>query len=87
MRSQKKEALARWIDSLSKRVSRDPTARLVRHNNKLYLTSVGNKYAADLRKLSDTLLEEGGWGEKLSGDYVEQGNHQDTLGTSRTSIR
>src|SRR5215204_1464697 len=73
MRPQKKENLATWIDSLSNRVSWDPDAQLSRLNDKVYLTSVGNKYAADLRKLSGALLEEGGWGRKLSGDYVEQG--------------
>src|SRR5215208_1591432 len=70
---QKRETLARWIDALSNRVSQDPDALLSRLNNKVYLTGVGNKYEADLRELSDTLLEEGGWGQKLSGDYVEQG--------------
>jgi hypothetical protein len=73
LRPQKRENLARWIDALSNRVSEDPHALLSRLDNKVYLTGVGNKYEADLRKLSDTLLEEGGWGQKLSGDYVEQG--------------
>jgi hypothetical protein len=73
LRPQKRENLARWIDALSNRVSEDPHALLSRLDNKVYLTGVGNKYEADLRKLSDTLLEEGGWGQKLSGDYAEQG--------------
>jgi Apea-like HEPN len=70
---QNREHLARWIDALSNRVSQDPDALLSRLHDKVYLTGVGNKYEADLRTLSDTLLEEGGWGQKLSGDYVEQG--------------
>lgn len=73
MRPQKKEALASWIETLSDTAGEDPNAQLAQLNDKMYLTSVGNKYAAELRKLSDTLLEEGGWGLKLSGDYVEQG--------------
>src|SRR5215217_3187803 len=70
---QKREHLARWINALSNRVAQDSDALLSRLDNKVYLTGVGNKYEADLRELSDTLLEEGGWGQKLSGDYVEQG--------------
>ncbi len=58
---------------MSNRVGQDPGAQLARSNNKMYLTSVGNKYAAELRKLSDDLSREGGWSRKLSGDYVEQG--------------
>src|SRR5215204_1917994 len=70
---QKREHLARWINALSNRVAQDSDALLSRLDNRVYLTGVGNKYEADLRKLSDALLEEGGWGQKLSGDYVEQG--------------
>ncbi len=58
---------------MAKKVSQDPQARLSKLDDKVYLTSPGNKYAPDLRRLSDALLEEGGWGRKLSGDYVEQG--------------
>jgi hypothetical protein len=71
--SQKRDDLARWIDDLSNRVSQDPDALLSRLNDKVYLTGVGNKYEADLRKVSGTLLEAGGWSQKLSSDYVEQG--------------
>ena len=73
LRPQKREYLARWIDALSNKVSQDTDANLSRHGDKAYLTSVGNKYQAELNKLSDTLLREGGWDYKLSGDYVEQG--------------
>jgi Apea-like HEPN len=72
--SQNREYLARWIDALSNRVSQDPDAQLARPGGKkAFLTSIGNKYQAELNNLSDTLLREGGWDYKLSGDYVEQG--------------
>src|SRR5215218_1486041 len=70
---QKRDDLARWIDDLSNRVSQDPDALLSRLDDKVYLTGVGNKYEADLRKVSGTPLEAGGWSQKLSSDYVEQG--------------
>jgi hypothetical protein len=69
---QKREYLARWIDALSNRVSQDSDAQLSRPGDKAYLTSIGNKYQAELNRLSDTLLREGGWDYKFSGDYVEQ---------------
>jgi hypothetical protein len=71
--SQQREDLARWIDALLNRVSQDPEAQVSRPGDKAYLTSVGNRYQAELNKLSDTLLREGGWDYKLSSDYVEQG--------------
>jgi hypothetical protein len=70
---QKREYLARWIDALSNRVSQDPDAQLSRPGDKAYLTSIGNKYQAELNRQSDSLLREGGWDYKLSSDYVEQG--------------
>jgi len=73
LRPQQREYLARWIDALLNKVSQDPEAQLARPGDKAYLTSVGNRYQAELNKLSDTLLREGGWDYKLSSDYVEQG--------------
>ena len=73
MEQHSKENLARWIESLAKTVSEDSQANLARVGDKIYLASPGDKDAPDLRKLSDALLEEGGWDGKLSGDYVEQG--------------
>lgn len=72
MRPKKKVQLAKCVESLSKEVSQDQEVQLARVGDKIYLTPV-YKYAATLRKQSDTLLEEGGWGRKLSGDYVEEG--------------
>lgn len=60
MRPEKKEALAKWIKSLFDKQAQDSTAQLAESSGKVYLTSLGDKYAADLRKLSDALLEEGG---------------------------
>jgi Apea-like HEPN len=73
LRPQQREYLAGWIDALLNRVSRDPEAQVSRPGDKAYLTSVGNRYQAELNNLSDTLLREGGWDYKLSSDYVEQG--------------
>src|SRR5215210_1750700 len=73
LRPQQREYLARWIDALLNKVSQDPEAQLARPGDKAYLTSVGNRYQAELNNLSDTLLREGGWDYKLSSDYVEQG--------------
>ncbi|MGI8650153.1 MAG: hypothetical protein ACR2KW_07220 [Rubrobacter sp.] len=72
MKWQSTEDSARWIESLAKKVSEDPQACLSKLDGKVYLTGVGDKYAPELRRLSDTLLNEGGWAGKLSGDYVEQ---------------
>lgn len=68
-----KENLAGWIESLAKKVFEDPQASLSKLDGKVYLTGVGDEYTPELRRLSDAVLEEGGWTEKLSGDYVEQG--------------
>ncbi len=68
-----KENLARWIESLTKKIFEDPQASLSNLDGTVYLTGVGDKYIPELRRLSDAVLEEGGWTEKLSGDYVEQG--------------
>jgi hypothetical protein len=73
LRPQQREYLAGWIDALLNRVSRDPETQVSRPGDKAYLTSVGNRYQAELNNLSDTLLREGGWDYKLSSDYVEQG--------------
>ena len=73
LRPQQREYLAGWIDALLNRVSQDPEAQVSRPGDKAYLTSVGNRYQAELNNLSDTLLREGGWDYKLSSDYVEQG--------------
>jgi hypothetical protein len=70
---QQREYLAQWIDALLNRVSQDPEAQVSRPGDKAYLTSVGNRYQAELNELSDTLLREGGWDYKLSSDFVEQG--------------
>lgn len=74
MKRNSKDALARWVEDVAKRLSEDSDANLSRakSDDKIYLVGVGNKYTADLRRLSDTLLETGGWEHKLSGDYVEQ---------------
>jgi hypothetical protein len=73
MKQESRGRLSRWIESLATRVAGDSEARLSRLEDKVYLTGVGNKYAEELKRLSDALLEEGRWGHKLSGDYVEQG--------------
>jgi hypothetical protein len=73
MKQQSKENIARWIESIAEKASEDSQANLARVGDKIYLASPGDKYAPDLRKLSDVLLEEGGWDSELSGDYVEQG--------------
>lgn len=73
IKGQRKENAARWIESLAKKISEDPQAHLSSLDGKFYLASVGDKYVSELRRLSNTVLEEGGWVAKLSGDYVEQG--------------
>ena len=58
MNRQEKENLAKWIESVSNRVSQDPEAQLEKLGDKIYLTP-GYKYAANLRQLSDSLLMKG----------------------------
>lgn len=67
-----KEDLARWIEALARRVSQDPSRRVYEKDGKVYFADPGNEHGPELRRLSDAVLEEGGWGRKLSGDYVQQ---------------
>lgn len=57
---------------MARKVSQDPDRSVYEKDGHVYFADPGNKHGAELRKLSDALLEEGGWGRKLSGDYVEK---------------
>lgn len=72
MEQRGKENLARWIEALARRVSQDPDRRMYEKADRVYFADPGNKHGPELRRLSDAVLEEGGWGRKLSGDYVQQ---------------
>jgi hypothetical protein len=72
MKRRGNENLAKWVESLARKVSQDPDRRVYEKDGHIHFVDPGNKHGAELRKLSDTLLDEGGWGRKLSGDYVEQ---------------
>ncbi len=67
-----KEDLARWIEALAGRVSQDPDRHIYEKDGEVYFADPGNEHGPELRRLSDAVLEEGGWGRKLSGDYVQQ---------------
>ena len=64
--------MARWMESLARRVSQDPDRRVYEKDGRVYFADSQNRYGRELRRLSDAVLEEGSWGHKLSGDYVQQ---------------
>lgn len=72
MNQRSKENLVEWLEALARRVSQDPTRRVYEKDGRVYFADPGNKHGPELRRLSDAVLEEGCWGHKLSGDYVEQ---------------
>lgn len=67
-----KENLARWAESLARKLSQDPDRRIYEKDGRVYFADPRNKYGPELRRLSDAVLEEGGWCHKLSGNYVQQ---------------
>ena len=72
MNQRGKENLAEWVESLAEKVSQDPDRSVYEQNGGVYFADPGNEYGPELRKLSDASVEAGGWGRKLSGDYVEK---------------
>lgn len=67
-----KKNLARWVESLAKKISQDSDRHMYEKDGRVYFADSKNKYGPELLRLSDAVLEEGEWGHKLSGDYVEE---------------
>ena len=72
MEQRGKKNLAEWVESLAGKISQDPDRRVYERDGRVYFTDPGNEHGPGLRRLSDAVVDEGGWGRKLSGDYVEQ---------------
>ena len=72
MKQRAKEGLAGWVESLARKVSQDPDRSVYEEDGRVYFADPGNEHGPELRRLSDAVLDEGGWGRKLSGDHVEK---------------
>ena len=61
MEQRGKENLAEWVESLAGKISQDPDRRVYERDGRVYFAEPGNKHGPELRRLSDAVLDEGGW--------------------------
>ncbi len=72
MRQQDKERLAGWAEALAGTLAQASGTRLYQVGDEVFFADPGNRHGPDLERLSEAVLKAGGWGHKLSSDYVEK---------------